>query len=239
MTLHDRREFIKLATATLASFAAGCTPARPAPLLPAAAKCDPGPQAGWLQASHPNVRLPHLGGAPDTAVLVLDSDLGQDHLVRELSHRGASNAVIVAFNCAVDPKAQSLSDNEKVDEWKFLLGQTAPQYSYCAKQGYQLQTVNDSTTCAVFMTPSCAVCVLPDGSKTEVTKLMKLDFREKFCLNGKCCDPSTDAVCSLSPPATPTKTDWVIPVIITIGVIAAISVALLLKFRKKNTGKPE
>ena len=133
----------------------------------------------------------------------------------------------------------TLPDNEKVDEWKFLLGQTAPQYSYCAKQGYQLQTVNDSTTCAVFMTPSCAVCVLPDGSKTEVTKLMKLDFREKFCLNGKCCDPSTDAVCSLSPPATPTKTDWVIPVIITIGVIAAISVALLLKFRKKNTGKPE
>lgn len=67
MTLHDRREFIKLATAALASFAAGCTPARQAPPCPAAAKCDPGPKADWHEASHPNVRLPHLGGAPDTA----------------------------------------------------------------------------------------------------------------------------------------------------------------------------
>lgn len=61
--LHDRREFIRLAAATLASFA--CTPPKPQ-VLPPEVKCDPGPSADWLKPSHPNVKLPHLGGAPDT-----------------------------------------------------------------------------------------------------------------------------------------------------------------------------
>jgi putative hemolysin len=93
----------------------------------------------------------------------------------------------------------TLPNNQKVDAWQFLQGQVATGYSYCAKQGYKLATVNDSKTCGALMTPSCAVCILPDGSATEVTKLMKLDFRERLCSNGRCCDPKTGTDCSFAP----------------------------------------
>lgn len=35
--------------------------------MPRPAECAGGPLTDWLAPSHPNVRLPHLGGAPDTA----------------------------------------------------------------------------------------------------------------------------------------------------------------------------
>jgi len=130
----------------------------------------------------------------------------------------------------------TLPDNRNVDEWQFLLGQVAPEYSYCAQQGYQLQTVSDPVTCRVFMTPSCAVCVLPDGSKTEVTKLMKLDFREKLCSNGKCCDPKTDTVCSFS--SAPPGGILLYVVVLGVVVIAVIGVVLVLHYRKKRGAQP-
>jgi putative hemolysin len=129
-----------------------------------------------------------------------------------------------------------LPDNRNVDEWQFLLGQVAPEYSYCAQQGYQLQTVSDPVTCRVFMTPSCAVCVLPDGSKTEVTKLMKLDFREKLCSNGKCCDPKTDTVCSFS--SAPPGGILLYGVVLVVVVIAVIGAMLFLHYRKKRGAQP-
>jgi putative hemolysin len=129
----------------------------------------------------------------------------------------------------------TLPDNRKVDEWQFLQGQVAPEYSFCAKQGYQLQTVNDSATCRVFMTQSCAVCVLPDGSKTEVTKLMKLDFREKLCSNGICCDPATNTTCSFSTAAPPGRMLMYVAVIVIV-IIAAAGVVLFLRRKKKQQG---
>jgi putative hemolysin len=127
-----------------------------------------------------------------------------------------------------------LPGNKKVEAWSFLQGKEATQYSYCALQGYTLQKVNDSKTCAVFMTDSCAVCVLPDGSKTEVTKLMKLDFRERLCSNGKCCDPKTDTTCSFAtyPPGMLTTV-----VIVAVIVIIAAGVILFFWIRKKRAGK--
>jgi putative hemolysin len=130
----------------------------------------------------------------------------------------------------------TLPDNRKVDEWQFLQGQVAPEYSYCAKQGYLLQTVNDSATCRVFLTESCAVCVLSDGSKKEVTKLMNLDFRERLCSNGKCCDPKTDTTCSFADGMSPGTVNG-LAVAIAVIVIAAIAAGLYLVFRKKPEKK--
>lgn len=130
----------------------------------------------------------------------------------------------------------TLPNNQKVDEWQFLQGQVAPEYSYCVKQGYQLQTTNDPVTCRVFMTDSCVVCVLPDGSKTEVTKLMKLDFREKLCSNGKCCDPKTDTSCSFLSAPPPTL-DYIV-IFLVIIIIAVLGVMLFLHYRKNRDVKP-
>jgi putative hemolysin len=129
-----------------------------------------------------------------------------------------------------------LPGNQKVEAWKFLQGREATQYSYCEKAGYTLETTTDRATCKVFMTDSCAVCVLPDGSKTEVTKLMGLDFREKLCSNGKCCDPAKDTTCSFStyPPGF-MNTAFILAVI----VIIAAGVFVFLYVRKKRGDKPE
>ncbi len=51
---------------------------------------------------------------PEISVKVIHSAVGNVS-ESDVNLAIASNAVIVAFNCAVDPKAQSLSDNEKVD----------------------------------------------------------------------------------------------------------------------------
>jgi len=129
-----------------------------------------------------------------------------------------------------------LPGNQKVEAWKFLQGKEATQYSYCTKAGYTLETTTDPATCKVFMTDSCAVCVLPDGSKTEVTELMGLDFRERLCSNGKCCDPAKDTTCSFStyPPGF-MKT----MVIIAVVVIIAAGILVFLYVRKKRGDKPE
>ncbi|MDO9325791.1 MAG: DUF333 domain-containing protein [Methanoregula sp.] len=125
----------------------------------------------------------------------------------------------------------TMPDNNQVEAWSFLQGKEATQYSYCTQQGYTLQTVNDTKTCRVFMTDSCAVCVLPDGSKTEVTKLMNLDFRERLCSNGKCCDPKTDTTCTFS--TYPHGMMTYVAILIVIVIIAA-GVILFLYFRKKR-----
>jgi putative hemolysin len=90
-----------------------------------------------------------------------------------------------------------LANNQSVDAWRFLRGEVARDQSYCVKQGYGIKLVNDSVTCKIFLTTSCAVCVMPDGSTTEITKLMKLDFREKICNDKICCDPRTDITCPI------------------------------------------
>jgi putative hemolysin len=126
-----------------------------------------------------------------------------------------------------------LSGNQKVEAWKFLQGKEATQYSYCAKQGYVLEITNDRKTCQVFMTDTCAVCVLPDGTKTEVTKLMGLDFREKLCSNGKCCDPAKDTSCTFGSPPPFNPVYVVLLALIILIVIAAI----FLWKKRKTAGK--
>lgn len=122
-----------------------------------------------------------------------------------------------------------LPGNRPVDAWQFLQGQVAPEYSYCAKQGYTQTVITDADACSVFMTQSCAACVLPDGSATEVTKLMKLDFRERLCSGGKCCDPKDGAACSFDPVLV--KPLWLIGAAVIIILMAG---AFLFLRRKKR-----
>jgi putative hemolysin len=124
----------------------------------------------------------------------------------------------------------TMPDNQKVEAWRFLQGKEEAQYSYCSQQGYPLEVTTDAKICRVFMTDSCAVCVLPGGSKTEVTKLMGLDFREMICSNGKCCDPATDTTCSFADNKD-TGSPYLIPAVVIL-VIAAGTV-LFLWMRKK------
>ena len=143
----------------------------------------------------------------------------------------------------------TLPNNQKVEEWGFLQGKVAPEYSWCAKQGYKLEVVNDPRTCAVFLTDSCAVCVLPDGSKTEVTKLMNLTFRETLCSNGMCCYPNS-TTCSFSnitpsgtTPGTTSGTapgTMIIPALIIVVVIIVAASSLIIYLGKKKKGvQPE
>lgn len=129
-----------------------------------------------------------------------------------------------------------LPGNQKVEAWTFLQGKEATQYSYCTQQGYPLEITTDKEDCKVFMTDTCVVCVLPDGSKTEVTKLMGLDFREKLCSNGKCCDPAKDTTCSFS---TYPQGFMITVVVIAVAVIIAAGVLMFLYVRKKRGARPE
>lgn len=67
----NRRDFIRLASAMAALFAAGCGDDAPAPAQPVqdpdldTDTCPSPTEQGWLVPSNPDVDLPHLGGAPD------------------------------------------------------------------------------------------------------------------------------------------------------------------------------
>ena len=88
-----------------------------------------------------------------------------------------------------------LTGGQKVGAWKFLQGNEATDKSYCSQKGYKLKVVNDPVKCAVFGLPSCAVCVLADGSEVEVTALMNLSFTEGECGDGVCGYPENHATC--------------------------------------------
>jgi len=77
-----------------------------------------------------------------------------------------------------------LPDGTIVDAWKFLSGEEAQEYSYCAKQGYEIKTINHT-----------AYCILPDGSEVDVITLMGLNFEETRCGDGTCGIPENYSTC--------------------------------------------
>jgi len=79
-----------------------------------------------------------------------------------------------------------ISSSLSVDSWKFLQGKVAQEFSYCKKMGYDIKTVTDITICERLATEECAVCIFPNKTEVEVTKLMNLDFREGKCGDGPC-----------------------------------------------------
>jgi len=79
-----------------------------------------------------------------------------------------------------------LPDSSQVEAWKFLLGEEGRNYSYCERKGYELKITDDFEKCSTFLTKTCAVCVLPNGTEIEVTRLMNLNFEEGSCGDGMC-----------------------------------------------------
>lgn len=77
-----------------------------------------------------------------------------------------------------------LPNGQTVDAWKFLSGEVAQEYSYCVKNGYGIEIID-----------SVAFCVLPDGTKIEVTELMGLNFEETICGDGSCGIPESYNTC--------------------------------------------
>jgi putative hemolysin len=89
-----------------------------------------------------------------------------------------------------------LDGNRKVDAWKFIQGEIAPEKSYCARKGYNLKVVNDCDVCGKrLLTGSCAVCVLANGTEQEVTEAMGLTFAETTCGDGRCGFPEDYDTC--------------------------------------------
>ena len=95
----------------------------------------------------------------------------------------------------------TLPDGKTVDAWKFLQGKEGSDQGYCAKKGFSQKVVYDPGTCIVFMTGSCAVCVLPDGSEVEVTRLMNLSFAESRCGDRTCGFPENHLTCPADCPS--------------------------------------
>jgi len=89
-----------------------------------------------------------------------------------------------------------LDGKQKVDAWKFIQGEIAPEKSYCAERGYKLKVVDDYGICGRrLLTSSCAVCVLPNGTEQEVTETMGLTFQETTCGDGRCGFPEDRVTC--------------------------------------------
>lgn len=89
----------------------------------------------------------------------------------------------------------TLPNGEKIDSWRFLQGRDRVNFSYCTKQGFEQKIVNDPTVCLQFLTQSCAVCILKNGTEVEVTKLMNLSFAETTCGDSNCGFPENYYTC--------------------------------------------
>ena len=142
-------------------------------------------------------------------------------------------------------------DGNRIDAWKFLLGEAGEEYSYCAKHGYELRIIEDPNQCLVFLSNRCAGCLLPNGSVVEVTKLMGLSFEETVCGDGRCgfpenyktcpqdcpsgsmdmycdgvpdgiCDPDCEKLKKFDPDCSPKNNLWIYIILIAVSVFAII-----------------
>ncbi len=69
-----------------------------------------------------------------------------------------------------------LPNGQIVKEWQFFLGDSGQDYNYCSLKGYKTETSKDSALTYRYLTSHVAVCVLPDNSRIEVGRLMKMRF---------------------------------------------------------------
>jgi putative hemolysin len=118
-----------------------------------------------------------------------------------------------------------LPGNQPVDAWQFLKGTTGQQYTYCARQGYQVKTITDPKQCFSISSGSCAVCLIPDGREVEVTRYMNLDFREPNLTFQPIDDGGTSGGALF--PATP------ITIAIGAGLVICVIAGTVVLLRKK------
>lgn len=88
-----------------------------------------------------------------------------------------------------------MPDGTMADSWKFLQGKEGRQFSWCTQQGYRQQVARSYRTCSQFGLDECLVCILPDGTTSEVTHLMNLSFEETTCGDGSCGMPENVITC--------------------------------------------
>lgn len=84
-------------------------------------------------------------------------------------------------------------DNTSANAWDFLRGVVALDHSYCSREGYEVKHVANLEFCNI--SDECTVCVLPNGTEEEVTKLMGLSFLESVCGDGHCAVGENYANC--------------------------------------------
>lgn len=85
---------------------------------------------------------------------------------------------------------------ETLDAWKFIQGEEGQDRGYCARKGYNQEVTDNWSICGeTLYTRRCAVCILEDGRKTEVTKLMGLNFHETECGDDRCGLPENYRNC--------------------------------------------
>lgn len=96
---------------------------------------------------------------PDPAALYCEA-IGYEH--RIVNGPGGRRGVCV------------LPDGREVDAWDFYRGKAAPEYSYCAREGYGTATLTEDH--GSYLT-ECAVCVAQNGKRIgTVAELMGLDL---------------------------------------------------------------
>jgi putative hemolysin len=87
-----------------------------------------------------------------------------------------------------------LPNGEMVEAFSFLYGETGKDYNYCKINGYLAKTVQDPVKCSGVFSAKCLVCVI-NNTEIEVTKLMKLSFREGKCGDGFCSFDENYDIC--------------------------------------------
>ena len=104
-------------------------------------------------------------------------EMGYEYQLREDDEFGQTGVCI--FN-----------ENQQCDAWAFLVGQCGQAFSYCARQGYDIRTVNDGRNP---FSPEYAVCLSrhdrqPAGAVTEL-----FDLSEKTQGSGCTFEPESTA----------------------------------------------
>ena len=153
-----------------------------------------------------------------------------------------------------------MPDGTPVDSFRFLQGSQGQQFSWCAQQGYRQQVVRSYRTCGKFGLDECLVCVLPDGTTSEVTQLMNLSFAETTCGDGSCgspenavscpadcktgswdnfCDGSRDGRCDPDCPDGTGDPDCgkgpdMVMIVIVLVIVLILAAGAILYFRKKS-----
>ena len=95
------------------------------------------------------------------------------------------------------------------DAFSFMIGKCGTNYSYCAKKGYQQKSTVGTECDPEYPTTECLLCILPNGSKVEVTELMNLNVAEGICGDGICVIGENHDNCPQDCPATPTTLEEV------------------------------
>lgn len=94
--------------------------------------------------------------------------------------------------------------NTDCDAWAFLEGKCGTDYSYCAKMGYQQKKTTGAECGSEDLLAECLICILPNGTKAEVTSLMNLNVNEGLCGDGACVLGETYESCPQDCQATTT-----------------------------------